>query len=242
MRATAVVRQEEVPVSNDATGDASVAPLSVRPLDADTWPAFARLVEANNGVWGGCWCMGFHVKVGKGRTPQQNRAEKEQRVREGRTHAALVFDGEDCLGWCQFGRPAELPRIKSRAAYEKGQPVPPDWRIACNYVGKGNRRQGVATSSPPSAGEPWRASPRPPSRYRPASCTTGRCRPTSGWGSLGRGRSASTAGSSRRTSRRSPDPFVGEVTETVTAIGSAARQWPGSRSDVADRNGRIRAS
>ena len=29
-------------------------------LDADTWSDFARLVEANNGVWGGCWCMGFH--------------------------------------------------------------------------------------------------------------------------------------------------------------------------------------
>jgi hypothetical protein len=33
--------------------------------------------------------------------------------------AALVFDGDDCLGWCQFGVPSELPRIKSRAQYEK---------------------------------------------------------------------------------------------------------------------------
>jgi hypothetical protein len=24
------------------------------PLDADTWPDFARLVEAHNGVWGAC--------------------------------------------------------------------------------------------------------------------------------------------------------------------------------------------
>lgn len=55
--------------------------------------------------------MGFHVKVGKGRTPAQNRAEKEQRVREGRTHAALVLDGDQCLGWCQFGSPGELPEI-----------------------------------------------------------------------------------------------------------------------------------
>ncbi|WP_320668740.1 hypothetical protein [Patulibacter defluvii] len=60
----------------------------VRPLDERTWPAFAALVEASNGVWGGCWCMGFHVKL-KGRTAQQNRAEKERRVRERRAHAAL---------------------------------------------------------------------------------------------------------------------------------------------------------
>jgi hypothetical protein len=57
-----------------------------------------------------------------------------------------VFEGDHCLGWCQFGPPAELPRIKSRARYEKTQSTPPDWRIACNFVGKGNRRKGVATA------------------------------------------------------------------------------------------------
>ena len=118
--------------------------LTVRPLDADTWPAFARLVEENNGVWGGCWCMGFHVVVGKGRTPAQNRAEKEQRVREGRTHAALVLDADRCLGWCQFGSPAELPQVKSRRRYEKDLTALPDWRITCFFTGKGLRRRGVA--------------------------------------------------------------------------------------------------
>jgi GNAT superfamily N-acetyltransferase len=120
----------------------------IRPLDESTWSAFAALVERNNGIFGGCWCMGFHPEgVGKDTTAELNRERKLERVRAGTAHAALVFRGEDCLGWCQFGRPAELPRIKSRAAYEKGQPVPPDWRIACNYVGKGNRRQGVATAA-----------------------------------------------------------------------------------------------
>jgi hypothetical protein len=38
---------------------------STRPLDAGTWPDLARLVEAHNGVWGGCWCMGFHP-MGRG--------------------------------------------------------------------------------------------------------------------------------------------------------------------------------
>ncbi|MEU5594823.1 GNAT family N-acetyltransferase [Streptomyces sp. NPDC020298] len=131
-------------MSDKTTGDTSTTTLDVRPLDEDTWPAFARLVEANNGVWGGCWCMGFHVKVGKGRTSQQNRAEKEQRVREGRTHAALVFDGDDCLGWCQFGSPAELPEIKSKRKYEKELVTLPDWRITCFFTGKGRRKRGVA--------------------------------------------------------------------------------------------------
>src|SRR4051794_6226293 len=117
--------------------------LSVRPLDASTWPAFARLVEANNGVWGGCWCMGFHVRL-EGRTPEQNRTDKERLVREGRTHNALGLDGDDCLGWCQFGSPDELPEVKSRRRYEKELVRLPDWRITCFFTGKGLRRRGVA--------------------------------------------------------------------------------------------------
>jgi hypothetical protein len=121
--------------------------LVVRPLDVDTWSAFAGLVAANNGVWGGCWCMGFHVKVGKGRTPKQNRADKEQRVREDRTHAALVLDGDECLGWCQFGCPDELPQIKSRRRYEAGLTTLPDWRITCFFTGRGLRGRGVADAA-----------------------------------------------------------------------------------------------
>ena len=120
---------------------------TVRPLDESTWPAFAALVERNNGIFGGCWCMGFHPEgVGKDTTAELNRDRKLARVRAGTAHAALVFHGGDCLGWCQFGPPGELPRIKSRAAYEKGQAAPPDWRIACCYVRKGHRRQGGAAA------------------------------------------------------------------------------------------------
>ena len=85
--------------------------------------------------------------VGKEPRSDLNRERKLDRVRAGTAHAALVFDGDDCLGWCQFGAPCELPRIKSRAAYEKGVTTSPDWRIACNFVGKGHRRRGVATAA-----------------------------------------------------------------------------------------------
>src|SRR5215831_2158794 len=117
---------------------------TVKALDESTWPAFAELVEANNGVFGGCWCIGFHDKP---ESAASNRRRKLARVKAGTTHAALVFDGDVCVGWCQFGPPAELPRIKSRSVYEKGVTTPPDWRIACNFVGKGHRRQGVATAA-----------------------------------------------------------------------------------------------
>jgi GNAT superfamily N-acetyltransferase len=124
------------------------APYTIKALDATTWDAFAALVERNNGVFGGCWCIGFHPEGGdKNTTPALNRQRKYERVREGKAHAALVFDDDVCVGWCQFGSPDEVPRIKNRAAYEKGHSAPPDWRIACNFVGKGHRRRGVATAA-----------------------------------------------------------------------------------------------
>jgi hypothetical protein len=118
---------------------------AIRSLDESTWDVFAALVEANNGVFGGCWCMGFHGDDSRN-DAGLNRERKLARVRAGTAHAALVCDGDACVGWCQFGSPSELPRIKSLKEYEKGLADLPDWRIACNFVGKGHRRKGVATA------------------------------------------------------------------------------------------------
>ena len=118
----------------------------VRPLDENTWPDFARLVEKHNGVWGGCWCMAFHEEgVGHGKTAAQNRTEKEQRVRAGRAHAALVYDGPTAVGWCQFGSVDELPRIKHKREYQNGLDQLPDWRITCFFVDREYRGQGIAS-------------------------------------------------------------------------------------------------
>ncbi|MXY06679.1 MAG: GNAT family N-acetyltransferase [Gammaproteobacteria bacterium] len=117
-----------------------------KPLDETTWPDFARLAEAHNGVWGGCWCTWYHGKeASEGKSPAQKRKTKECLVREGRAHAALVFEGEDCVGWCQFGSPEELPRIHNQRAYLATDPKLPDWRITCFFSGKGHRGNGVAS-------------------------------------------------------------------------------------------------
>lgn len=122
--------------------------LAVKALDATTWPDFAGLVERHNGVFGGCWCMAFHAEgVGRTKPPARNRAEKECRVREGRAHAALVYDGETCVGWCQFGSPDELPRIKRKRAYLEALTALPDWRITCFFVDRACRRRGVASAA-----------------------------------------------------------------------------------------------
>lgn len=119
---------------------------TVRLLDASTWDAFAELVERNNGVYGGCWCLGYHAECrlrGSGR-----RDVKRDRVLTGRAHAALVFDADGRVqGWCQFGSPEELPAIKHRREYDKAPPPVPDWRITCVYVDPKHRGQGIARAA-----------------------------------------------------------------------------------------------
>jgi GNAT superfamily N-acetyltransferase len=125
----------------------SVMPtFGVKPLSLSTWPDFAALVERHNGVWSGCWCMAFHPQ-GVGRSAATHRTEKECRVREGSAHAALVYDGASCVGWCQFGAPDELPRIKRQRAYRDGLTQLPDWRITCFFVDKAHRGKGVAVAA-----------------------------------------------------------------------------------------------
>jgi GNAT superfamily N-acetyltransferase len=121
-------------------------PLTSRPLSPETWPEFARLVEAHHGIFGGCWCISFHL-TGKEeeRGAKAYRAMKEKLVREGRAHAALVLDGSKAVGWCQFGPTGELPNIRSRKAYEAGRGELPDWRITCFFVDRERRGEGIAT-------------------------------------------------------------------------------------------------
>lgn len=119
---------------------------TIRPLEASTWASFEALAEAHDGVWGGCWCMAFHLEQGfKGRTAAQNQAEKAERVRSGRAHAALVFEGDDAVGWCQFGPTGELPNIRSKKAYEERLGKLPDWRITCFFIDRERRGEGIAT-------------------------------------------------------------------------------------------------
>ena len=116
----------------------------IKPMDGTTWPDFARLAKSHNGVWGGCWCMAFHGEgVGRNKTAAQNRSENECRDGEGHAHAALVYQGPTCIGWCHFGPTDELPRIKRRSAHLHGLSVAPDCRITCFFVDSQYRRRGV---------------------------------------------------------------------------------------------------
>jgi hypothetical protein len=118
----------------------------VQELGPQTWPDFVRIVEKHNGVWGGCWCVAFHPTSGeKNQSPAANRAYKQELVRTHRTHSALVYDGTEVVGWCQFGSPAEIPA--RMGGFRKLGATPPDWRIPCFFVDRDRRKEGVAEAA-----------------------------------------------------------------------------------------------
>jgi hypothetical protein len=123
----------------------TVSEYTIKPLGPDTWQDFAQLAERHNGVWGGCWCTWFHTfYTEKRQATEDNRTLKERLVNEGRAHAALVFDGDVAVAWCQYGTPEELPNINHRKEYEAGLDRLPDYRLTCFFVDKNYRRKEVA--------------------------------------------------------------------------------------------------
>jgi len=125
---------------------------TVKELSSSTWADFERLAMKQ----GHCWCMYYQRpspvrgKFSTAERGKMNKKAKEMLVRQGRSHAALVYDGKIPVGWCQYGPRDELPRIDARRNYKKMDPVPRDkklWRITCFFVDKDYRGQGVARTA-----------------------------------------------------------------------------------------------
>src|SRR5437867_10927365 len=124
-------------------------PYSVRELSVRTLSNFATLAIKQ----GGCWCI-FYQRANplrRGMTNEEwkrrNRLDKRTFVRQGRSHAILVYDGRTPVGWCQYGGQEELPRIDARRTYRKVAPPVADeklWRISCFFVDPKYRGRGVA--------------------------------------------------------------------------------------------------
>ncbi len=124
----------------------STTRFQVKELGKETWSDFERMVEKHNGVWGGCWCTFFHLPPSEHKQWSGKHHEyKEKLVRANRSHAALVYDGPDVVGWCQFGPLVELPG--RMLGYSKMDVDLPDWRTTCFFVDRDHRREGVARAA-----------------------------------------------------------------------------------------------
>jgi ribosomal protein S18 acetylase RimI-like enzyme len=123
----------------------------IKALTSETWGAFADLCERHNGGgFGDCWCCWFHNCTSAQRREAGGgdwRAYKQRLVGAGKAHAALVFDGDAAVGWCEYGTPEELPFVFHRKEVEAAGLPLPDYRLTCFMVDRRYRRRGVATAA-----------------------------------------------------------------------------------------------
>lgn len=91
---------------------------TTRALGSDTWDDFATLVEANNGVWGGCWCMGFHPEGLDRENASANRDAKRAHVEQGTVHQMLVYAD---VGLTRLHGPIRVKRSGSVKGVNDGQ-------------------------------------------------------------------------------------------------------------------------
>lgn len=78
---------------------------------------------------------------------EANRRDHHALLMRGHAHGILVYQDGTPIGWCQFGRREELPRVERGRKYRSMASTlgsPPTWRITCFFVDRPFRRSGVA--------------------------------------------------------------------------------------------------
>lgn len=130
----------------------NAVPLVARELTPSRWNDFERLFRKYHGVQAGCWCMYYHREGPTGPLESANRQEANRRdhhalLLRGHAQGVLVYADGHPVGWCQFGRREDLPRIERGRKYRSSAGSvgpPPTWRITCFFVDRPWRRAGVA--------------------------------------------------------------------------------------------------
>lgn len=119
--------------------------LILRPLTPDDYPVVERLFGPN-GAASGCWCMFFHLPTGKEWHATRGEAARQAfaaKVAGGEVHATLAFRGDEPVGFCRIGPRQDFARLARSRVLQR----PPDentWSVACFFIHRTARRQGIA--------------------------------------------------------------------------------------------------
>ena len=94
-----------------------------------------------------CRPLPLTEKLRRTERSRANHPDKKALVADGRTHGILVYSDGEAVGWCQYGRAEELPRIDDDSNYRGLAPADRDrlWRIPCFVVDKRFRRRGIGS-------------------------------------------------------------------------------------------------
>ena len=122
-----------------------ITDLKCFPLTKNRWTDFEQLF-GKNGACGGCWCMlwrltrkQFEFQKGEG-----NRQAMKALVDAGEMPGLLAYLEGQPVGWCALAPREDYPAL-GRSRILKPVDDRPCWSVACLFVHRAYRRQGVST-------------------------------------------------------------------------------------------------
>jgi ribosomal protein S18 acetylase RimI-like enzyme len=125
--------------------------LKVREITPSDWDVISQLF-GGKGACGGCWCMHWRREKG-GQAWEKAKGEPNRRafkklVESDQAHGMVALDGDRPVGWCNFGRRSEFPRLERTKAYllsdDKQSRTSEIWSINCLFVDKTCRGLGLS--------------------------------------------------------------------------------------------------
>jgi GNAT superfamily N-acetyltransferase len=122
------------------TDAVETANIVFREVTTDTWPDFERLVECRGGPKA-CWCMVWRAtpEEAKHTDGASRKVAMSKRIATGTTVGLLGYLDEEPVAWCSVA-----PRSTYRRLVEDGSPDEGVWSIACFFVARRLRGQGIS--------------------------------------------------------------------------------------------------
>lgn len=118
--------------------------LKFKPVTPARWDDFAKLF-GQRGACGGCWCMHwrFHAKEFEQKKGAGNKRAMKKLVMAGEIPGVLAYAGSEPIGWCSVALREIFVRLE-RSRNFKPADDKQVWSIACLFIAKHYRQQGVS--------------------------------------------------------------------------------------------------
>jgi len=118
----------------------------IRSLTPSLWEDLERLF-GERGACGGCWCMFWRQPLGqkwdqvKGK---ENKKSFKKLVLAKKVHGAIAYDGEDPVGWINWGPRKEYLKLDRSPSFQCND-AEKVWSIPCFYILPSHRNKKVGS-------------------------------------------------------------------------------------------------
>ena len=115
-------------------------------VNVDRWSDFERLFGPR-GACGGCWCMLWRLprKTFEAQKGLGNKKAMRAIIASGEVPGILAYDAHNAIGWCAVAPRGHYSAL-GRSRILKPVDERPCWSIACLFIEKTYRRQGVSVA------------------------------------------------------------------------------------------------